>query len=159
MSTLLQQLLGFSGITGNTTSTYSYKWVEFDPPIYPEGDYVAVFCEKCQRKNRQDEGWRHRRRPALQILQRKMQYERQMASMGITDVEDDLAQREYECGECRSEPKAKSEEEAEEEEEEAAAPAPSVPKTSAARKASAASEADAEPTPVEEEPEPQLHQL
>ena len=37
-------------------------WQELVPPAYPEGDNVAVFCNKCGVKNRQDHGWRYRPR-------------------------------------------------------------------------------------------------
>lgn len=35
------------------------EWKELLSPEIPEGGLVPVFCEKCQTKNRYDEGWRY----------------------------------------------------------------------------------------------------
>jgi len=80
-------------------------WQELCPPVYPEGDYVAVFCNKCGGKNRQDEGWRYRDDPHQRAL---------MASMGpvLMMMMESLgrrpAQLTYECAYCRDDDKKRS---------------------------------------------------
>jgi len=116
-------LFGF-GRQPDKSEPYSpYSWVELDIRAYPEGNYVACHCEKCQTKNRQDEGWRHRRRTALEVFQRSEQYARESRQFGLTP-KDDLAHREYECDRCRDDDKRRvdsdDEDEDDDEEEEAA---------------------------------------
>jgi len=80
-------------------------WKELNPPVYPEGDYVAVFCSKCGGKNRQDEGWRYKddalQRAQHQAAIHSMGYDFTMmiASLGTP------ARLFYECGYCRDDDK------------------------------------------------------
>lgn len=80
-------------------------WKELNPPVYPEGDYVAVFCSKCGGKNRQDEGWRYKDDP----LQRA-RHQAAIHSMGsgFTMMIASLgapARLFYECEYCRDDDK------------------------------------------------------
>jgi len=93
-----------------------YAWVELDIRAYPEGDYVPYFCEKCQTKNRQDEGWRHRRRTPLEVFQRSQQYARETLLLGLKR-KDDLPHREYECDRCRDDDKRRVDSDDEDEDE------------------------------------------
>lgn len=80
-------------------------WQELKPPVYPEGDYVGVFCNKCGGKNRQDKGWRYCDNPNQSALMASMppHLMMMMASLGRRP-----AQLTYECAYCRDDDKRRS---------------------------------------------------
>jgi hypothetical protein len=70
-------------------------------PRYPEGDYVAVFCEICGGKNRQDEGWRFRDDRSDPVLGPR--YAQEKAQMAIISamVGRPFQVLTYQCDSCR----------------------------------------------------------
>ena len=70
-------------------------WTNLEPPKFPEGDYVAVWC-KCGAKNRSDQGWRYRVNPfyARDRLRTLMMFRDPEMVAGACQLE-------YECENCR----------------------------------------------------------
>ena len=74
------------------------------PPVYPEGDYVAVFCCNCGSKNRQDPGWRYRDDPVRRATEMAMlrASRTDFFRLGITS----WARLSYQCPYCRNDRQA-----------------------------------------------------
>ena len=111
-------------------------WSDLQPPVFPEGDYdsVAVYCQKCGRKNRLDEGWRYRDDPV-----RRAEETAYMSSFGLTPLFLSLYMNSnnpvgwphqrwprlaYECGQCRDDRPATVEVAAEDEKKDEVQPPP-----------------------------------
>jgi hypothetical protein len=82
---------------------YGREWRELVPPLYPEGDYVAVFCDKCGGKNRQNHGWRFRDdRSDPVFMLRYAQQKAQLAKFSvILGDEIEFQELTYQCDDCR----------------------------------------------------------
>lgn len=96
-------------------------WMELEPPNYPEGDRVAVHCDKCGAKNRQDPGWRYRDDPPhINTPQRLMASAMLMSMLRSTygDGVRGVSQLHYQCDRCREDGKRLIYEEVEDDEEE-----------------------------------------
>lgn len=136
-------------------------WTELRPPIYPEGNYIAVYCSKCSQKNRQDDGWRYRDDPAQRAAEAAalarmgtshMQLQMQMIIFAMSTPGGSMrrpptfAHLTYQCNLCRDD-RAEMREEKEEEQkaqtEEEESQQPQQPAPAAAAAAAGAQQQDA----------------
>lgn len=85
-------------------------WSELVPPVYPEGNYIPVYCHKCGLKNREDVEWRYRDDPAQRAAEdaalRARGSSRENMRQTIAWMEPDrpwpiVAQLTYQCLYCR----------------------------------------------------------
>ena len=89
----------------NFRATLAGQWLELVAPVPPESDYVAVHCNTCGGKNRQDDGWRYRDDPLRRAREQMEQMRAGMTPLMMSTLFPGQIicwpRHTYECDTCR----------------------------------------------------------